>query len=209
MAETPDVQGDPLSYLRQSIASSSPPTLSSSSSADTPVTELGSATHLVFTSPTAAAFPFDTPTRFIGSGGDAVDLRSIFFAWQHKDDPVADSIAAAETLNASLADAGVTTKVQNLPFVERLDLVTWLEGSSNESEFIQPLESDRATQAPGAAQAGTGAVGTATVPTIASARPAKTVDPRLQEIFNNERRMGDRNSVLRGIKPTVGDLSAQ
>ncbi len=34
-------------------------------------------------------------------------------------------------------------------------------------------------------------------------RGGRTVDPRLREIYNLERRMGDRNTVLRGIKPTV------
>ena len=48
--------------------------------------------------------------------------------------------------------------------------------------------------------------GVTTVPAVGG-RVAKTIDPRLQEIYNGERRMGDRNTVLRGIKPTVGKLS--
>ena len=97
--------------------------------------------------------------------------------------------------------------MRNLVFVERLDLITWLEGASDTSEFIKPLESDStAVQAAGSAQIASGAAGGASalhsgVGVAGAGRAA--LDPRLQEIYNNERRMGDRNSVLRGIKPTV------
>ena len=98
--------------------------------------------------------------------------------------------------------------MQNLVFVERLDLITWLEGASDESEYIKALESDAtAAQAAGSAAVASGASGgVSTVPSgAAGARPGKVIDPRLQEIYNGERRMGDRNSVLRGIKPTVSE----
>lgn len=88
--------------------------------------------------------------------------------------------------------------MQNLAFVERLDLITWLEGASEESEYIKAISSD-ATGAIAAAQA-------APTQNGAVLRQSKTIDPRLAEIYNGERRMGDRNSILRGIKPTVGCL---
>lgn len=123
-------------------------------------------------------------------------------------------------------------------FVERLDLITWLEGASEESEYITPLEgvddaSAAAAGVVGAGDAGAAAAaaaemaaatsaaqdsanvasgaagGVATIPSAGAgaglgvAGSGKTVDPRLQEIYNGERKMGDRNSVLRGIKPTV------
>jgi hypothetical protein len=90
--------------------------------------------------------------------------------------------------------------VQNLAFVERLDLITWLEGASEESEYIKPLTSSTA----GSAQAAAGiAGGVAPTTSGAAGRQSKPTDPRLQEIYSGERSMGDRNSVLRGIKPTV------
>jgi parafibromin len=82
-------------------------------------------------------------------------------------------------------------------------LITWLEGASEESEYIKPLASD-ASSAATSAQVASGAVGgIAPVTSGAAGRQGKTIDPRLAEIYNGERRMGDRNSVLRGIKPTV------
>lgn len=93
--------------------------------------------------------------------------------------------------------------MQNLVFVERLDLITWLEGASEESEYIKALESE--IDASHSAQVASGtAGGVSSIPSSAAgARAGKTIDPRLQEIYNGERRMGDRNSILRGIKPTV------
>lgn len=200
---------DPLLCLRQSIASNHPPILTTSAeatSASDAVDNLAVATHLQFTEPNHQSFPLDTPTPFISSE-NAVDLRSIYFAWQKKDVAIPDYIASAQQLNHELSRSdGAGGKVQNLVFVERLDLITWLEGASDESEYIKPSESDAATAAAaGSAQVASGAAGgIATVPSgAAGGRSGKAIDLRLAEIYNGERRMGDRNSVLRGIKPTV------
>ena len=193
---------DPLLRLRQSIAANEAPitTLSSDPTSD-PTDDLAIATHLQFSNP-QQSYPLDTPTRFISSD-KAVDLRSIWFAWQKKDVAIPDYIASAQELNEELAGKDSASKVQNLVFVERLDLITWLEGASEESEYIKGLESD--ASATRSAQVASGAAGgVSTIPSGgAGARGGRTVDPRLQEIYNGERRMGDRNSVLRGIKPTV------
>ena len=200
---------DPLSSLRRSIASNTPPTPTTSPDAASPenVTDnLGIATHLHFTSPEPHNFSLDTPTRFISSN-NPVDLRSIYFAWQQKDVNIPVYIASAQKLSDELASTDrLGSKVQNLVFAERLDLITWLEGASDESEYIKGLESDSA--ATRSAQVASGAVGgVSTVPSgVAGARSGKQIDPRLQEIYNLERKMGDRNSILRGIKPTVSFL---
>ena len=197
---------DPLLRLRQSIAANETPitTVSSDPTSD-PTDNLALATHLQFSNP-QYSYPLDTPTRFISSD-KAVDLRSIWFAWQKKDVAIPDYIASAQELNEELASKDGASKVQNLVFVERLDLITWLEGASEESEYIKGLESD--ASATRSAQVASGAAGgVSTIPSGgAGARGGRTVDPRLQEIYNGERRMGDRNSVLRGIKPTVSSLS--
>ena len=80
-------------------------------------------------------------------------------------------------------------------FVERIDLLTWLEGASDESEYIKPFEGDSG--------AGEAKAAAAAVPTVsgtgvgvtqqsASGKPVKVIDARLQEIYNGERKMGDR-----------------
>ncbi|KAI9821213.1 MAG: accessory factor associated with RNA polymerase II [Pycnora praestabilis] len=208
MATSDAFQSDPLYRLRQSIASNSPPIPTTSpdatAAADTD-SDLAIATYLQFSEPAHDSFPLNTPTRFISSD-KPVDLRSIYFAWQKKDVAIPDYFASAEQLNEQLsARGGGGGKVQHLVFVERLDLITWLEGASDESEYIKRLESEATTaEAAGSAQVASGAAGgIATVPSgAAGARPGKTIDPRLAEIYNGERRMGDRNSILRGIKPT-------
>lgn len=200
------VSHDPLSSLRRSIASNHLPIAATSQEKNVPDTiseNLALARYLHFTDPDDHSFPLDTPTRFISSE-KPVDLRSIYFAWQKKDDIVPDYIASAQQLNDDLLATGHTgDPVQNLVFVERLDLITWLEGASEDSEYIKAIEGD--SSAVRSAQLASGAAGgVSTVPSgAAGARPGKQIDPRLQEIYNLERKMGDRNSILRGIKPTV------
>ena len=133
-----------------------------------------------------------------------MELRSIYFAWLNKDTAIPEYNASAKALNEELAsEGGAGGKVQNLAFVERLDLITWLEGATEESEHIKPLASDTSSAAASAQVASGAAGGIAPVTSGAAGRQGKTIDPRLAEIYNGERRMGDRNSVLRGIKPTV------
>ena len=206
MAEGSTAQVDPLLILRSSIASSNPPvpTTSADASAATATDNLALATHLHFSSPSHQTYELSAPTRFVSSS-TPVDLRSIYFAWQKKDVAIPDYIASAQQLTEELAaPGGAGGKVQNLVFVERLDLITWLEGASDESEYITPLEGEAGrAAAAGAAMVASGAVGGAAAVASAGGRAGKTIDPRLQEIYNGERKMGDRNTMLRGIKPTV------
>lgn len=109
-----------------------------------------------------------------------------------------------QTLNTELAASGSAGgQVQNLGYVERIDLTTYLEGATEESEYIKSLPSDTSAAAASAQVASGAAGGIAPVTSGAVGRQGKSIDPRLAEIYNGERRMGDRNSVLRGIKPTV------
>jgi parafibromin len=169
---------DPLSRFRQAIASNSAivPTTSNGGDDDdggvtTPpqAVNLASATHLHFagSGPTAPhSFPLDTPTRFAPLG-KPVDLRSIYFAWLRKDVAIPDYVAEAQRLSEQLAAAGVPgAQVQNLVFVQRLDLITWLEGASEESEFIKPLAGADASTDAGDDGAGTGAARAATIAVV-------------------------------------------
>lgn len=215
MASAGTSSPDPLLCLRHSIASGHPPILTTSANATAAsdvTNNLAVATHLQFSEPNHQDFSLDTFTRFISSG-NAVDLRSIYFAWQKKDSAIPEYIASAQQLNEELvAPGGAGGKVQNLVFVERLDLITWLETASDDSEYIKPLASDElAASAADSAQVASGAIGgIAQIPSgAAGGRPGKPINPRLARIYNGERRMGDRNSVLRGIKHTVGFLALQ
>ncbi|KAK0636955.1 RNA pol II accessory factor, Cdc73 family-domain-containing protein [Bombardia bombarda] len=202
------VDYDPLLLLRQSIASGSAiiPTTSpdtSSSSTSSPETSLSQATHLHFTHPARVVIPIDAPTRFV-SNDRPVDLRSIYFAWLNREVAIPEYNASATKLNEELAG---TTTVHKFAFVERLDLITWLEGASEESEYIKPLAGDKDGAvhlggAGGAAAHAQVAKASATAVSAAARAGRGTLDPRLAQIYNGERRMGDRNTVLRGIKPT-------
>ncbi|KND88721.1 Cell division control protein 73 [Tolypocladium ophioglossoides CBS 100239] len=187
---------DPLLLLRQAISSGSPFIPTPSDDPGAAEAALARASHLQFTS-RGTALPFDAPTRFI-SNDKPVDLRSIYFAWLNRELAIPEYNASATTLNDELAAAGSAGKVQNLGFIERLDLITWLEGASEESEYIKPLAGDAGAAAAGAAPAAKpGALSSAT-----KARSGKgTMDPRLASVYDGERRMGDRNTALRGIKP--------
>lgn len=205
---------DALQLLRTSIAKSKPPVLTKTS--DPALAEANQtdsfveATHLYFTHPSPLCIPLDTTTRFTSTHPDTaqVDLRSIFFAWSRKDDTVPEYIALAAELGKQLPEGN---RLRHLIFVERLDLITWLEGASEESEYIKPVEDGSA--AGDAASKAVDVVGGTAVPTVSGTgvgvtqtvggRPIKVIDARLQLIYNGERRMGDHNSVLRGIKPTV------
>ncbi|KAH8173361.1 cell division control protein 73 [Sarocladium implicatum] len=207
MATTPD----PLLLLRQSITAGKPFVPSISGDASAPAddsTPLSRASHLQFPSNdgTGVALSLDAPTRFNTADDRAVDLRSIYFAWLNRELAIPEYNAAATTLNAELTGGA---QVQNLGFIERLDLITWLEGASDDSEYIKPLAGDADSAAVAAASAAAGAAvsgvasKTGAAAAVTQARSGKgTMDPRLQSVYNGERRMGDRNTVLRGIKPT-------
>lgn len=206
---------DALSLLRTSIASNKSPLLTTTSEPSEAVAaateSFSQATHLYFPYPIPQCLPLTSATRFTSTTPDtsAVDLRSIWFAWVQKDVTVSEYIAAASELDKSLPDG---QNIRNLVFVERIDLITWLEGATDESEYIKLLE-DAPGTAGAAAKAAeiTGGVGVpavqgsgvASTQQTSSGRPTRVIDVRLQAIYNGERKMGDHNSALRGIKPTV------
>lgn len=202
---------DPLLLLRTSLGASKAPILTTSSDPSTAsadeTSSFSTATHLYFPYPTPQCLPLTTPTRFTTTSDPPgpIDLRSIYFAWTQKDVIVTEYIANATELNASLPDE---QKIRNLPFVEKIDLIAWLEGASDISEHIRG--DDDLTAADGAAgiAAGAGvpvdgASGVGVTQQDSGGRPVKVIDARLQIIYNGERKIGDHNSVLRGIKPTV------
>jgi len=136
----------------------------------------------------------------------------VYFAWTQKDVTITDSIAVASEIDKALPEG---QKIRTLVFGERIDLITWLEGASDSSEYIKASEgapgtADAATKAAeiagGAGVPAVGGTGIAVTQHTAGGRPARVIDARIQAIYNGERKMGDHNSVLRGIKPTVWQL---
>ncbi|TLD26970.1 hypothetical protein PspLS_04737 [Pyricularia sp. CBS 133598] len=197
------VDQDPLLLLRQSIASGGAilPTTVADPSPSAPEASLSSATHLQFSHPKPVSLPIAAPTRFV-SNDRPVDLRSIYFAWLNREVAIPDYNASASKLNDELAQSSTpTATVHKFAFVERLDLITWLEGASEESEHIRPLAGEK--DAAASAATGAAANGGAAAPAASSARSGRgTMDPRLAVVYSGERRMGDHNTALRGIKPT-------
>ncbi len=186
---------DPLLLLRQTIAGGGQivPTTSTEFSPAPDEATLSDATHLQFSAPVPLAVPIDAQTRFV-TNDKPVDLRSVYCAWLNREVAIPEYNASVAKLNEELAaDA---SPVHQFAFVERLELISWLEGASEESEYIKAL-GDKDGSAAALAS-------TLKDAPVSSARAGRgTLDPRLAEIYRGERRMGDRNSVLHGIKPTV------
>lgn len=159
---------------------------------------LSTATHLLFANPPSTKLSLETPTRFtVNDFKVPVDLRSIYFAWVNRDLLIPEYNAAATRLNEELAASGSGATVHKLTFVERVNLITWIEGGG-ESEYIKPLPGEKEPSSAAAE-----ALKSSSAP-AATARSGKgTLDPRLQVIYAGERKMGDRNSILRGSKLIV------
>jgi len=119
---------DPLLLLRHALSTNQPPSLHSSPDPSSPAltTEhLAQSTHLHF--PAAnLVLPLDTPTRFQRKTPEPLTftLREIFFAWLLQADSTADYIAKCQALG-----------INNLTFLEKADLSTWLEGGDS-SDYI-------------------------------------------------------------------------
>jgi parafibromin len=215
MAYTDAEQNDPLLALREAIATHQEPLLTSTAdpnSASDVQPDLAKATHIHFNGKDGRhTFPLSALTRFHSTGNDQpVSLRTVYFAWLQKGQAVPNYINAAQRLNDELSAHGAAgDKLHNLVFVERIELTSWLDGATDDSENIKPLDAQKASAlASGSAAVAAGAAGgiapvTSSGAAASAARASKTIDPRLAEIYEGERKMADRNSILRGIKPTV------
>ncbi|KAM0718682.1 hypothetical protein Q7P37_005753 [Cladosporium fusiforme] len=208
MATTDGPLPDALVLLRSSIADSNLPLPSVNQEATAPEQSLAAASYLVFNqNGQHTPIPLTQETRFISAalGERPIDLRSVFFCWQNRDKGTGDYIAATQALNGELSGLGKQETVTNLVFVEKLDLVNWLSGESGEeeSEFIKSLDNNVQTRAEARDAAATAAGGDDVEMRdagISDAAARKREEERLREIYALERKMGDRNTVLRGVK---------
>jgi parafibromin len=201
---------DPLYNLRLSIKTSTPPILTTSAEptpADT-VSDLALATYISFNTDDGAhrTFSLTSPTRF-APDGKPVDLRSCYFAWLNKDAAVTAYFAAVQTLNEELP-SGAGGSVQNLTFAQKIELIAWLSGETESSDSIAAVDSGALNIAAGNAAAIAGGKGVPVDRAIKNIGGGKTVDARLLQIYDGERRMGDHNSVLRGTKNIVSPSSS-
>jgi parafibromin len=200
-------QKDALLTLRTAIASGVTPLLSVTEDPSTGTDNFAQATHLHITTPSGQkVFPLNADTRYT-SDSNPIDLRSVYFVWLHKDATTTAYISARTSANRDLTAAG-NTEVRNVPFTDRTDLVAWLDSTNEESENLKPLDAAKAAQQ--AERAAAIIAGTADgAPEITAGdgkgavKVPRSVDPKLARIYAGERKMGDRNSILRGIKPTV------
>ncbi|KAK3718400.1 accessory factor associated with RNA polymerase II [Vermiconidia calcicola] len=215
MATAEPRTADPLSLFRKSIEQKAAPTPSTSSDPDTQAdldTSLAQASYLVFNLQSSQdgdqhiAIPFTQPTRFISKTlSRAVDLRSVYFCWLNKDAGAQEYITAVTQLNEELKQAEKTEEVKNLIFSEKLDLVTWLAGEVGEedSDYIRSLDDNKQARQDADDAAATAKGGEDVEMRDAGLSDAvarKKEEERLREIYAAERKMGDRNTVLRGVK---------
>lgn len=207
---------DPLNLLREAIAKDLHPVPISDPSATDP-TSLEDATHLFFNIPKPGdafnhhAIDLTTSTRFVSQrAGAPLDLLSVYFSWTNKDTGLTEYISAVQALDAKRREKGLGG-VTNVVFTERVDLASWLSGENDESEFIKSADNTLGARqaAAGAAEIASGSAdvhmgdGAGHTGLNASLRAD---EERVKAIGKLERSMGDRNTVLRGIKPTVSLL---
>lgn len=204
---------DALSTFRTAVVSKTLPIPSTTSdvSSEPQPAELAEARYLYFANPSPHSLSLDTITRFVRGeiagkelAGTPINLRSVYLAYIYNELSPTIYFRKVEDLNGELPPE---QHAQGLQFVEKLELMTWLEGADG-SDLVKPLEtSSDAAAATADAVASTVPVisgtGAGVTQTSINGRPVKVIDARLQAIYNGERKMGDRNTVLRGIKPTV------
>lgn len=75
--------------------------------------------------------PLSSPTRYIKDSAPA-DLRTLVFAYLNRDLPSADYIQACSAMS-----------ITHLTFVEKNELLSFLDGNTSESVHITPLESQK------------------------------------------------------------------
>lgn len=200
-AAQPEID-DALYNLRLSIQASRAPILTTSPDPTTTdsVSQLSLATHVSFKTDDGAhrTFSLTAPTRF-APDGKPMDLRSCFFAWQNKDASVTDYFAAVQGLNEELP-SGAGGSVQHLTFAQKIELIAWLSGETESSDSIAPIEGASAHGAAGGAAAAIAGGKGVPLDRGAGAVGGKTVDARLLQIYDGERKMGDHNTILRGTK---------
>ncbi|CCH40475.1 Cell division control protein [Wickerhamomyces ciferrii] len=163
---------DPLELLKKDILNKDQPILVKQNGEDyQEIKDINEATHLSLQNQ-KIKLDLNQETKF-KIDDKPIDLRAVAYSWLNKDLSAADLLTDSQVKN-----------IQTLTFLQRSDLINWLSGESNESEFIQNdntnLEKDQD-----------------------SSQTNSTIndDPQLIKILNNERHLINHNTALRGSKP--------
>ncbi|ANB15219.1 Cdc73p [Sugiyamaella lignohabitans] len=196
---------DPLVILRSAIAAKIDGTLVIGDTVGSERTDdIVKATGLEFPSiPGISNEPFvlklDTPTAYqitdvdADSGKRFIDTRTVYNCYITKDLSITDYI--------SISDERMVT---NLKFLERTDLLTWLQGASTESSnIVKSTSAGGSGTSTGAGSAGASKSAAKTSSSTASSSVVKAkrpIDEELQKIYNQERTLIDHNRALRGNK---------
>ncbi|AMD19970.1 HCL181Cp [Eremothecium sinecaudum] len=120
----------------------------------------------------AETFPLDSDTDFKLEDKE-IPLRVVVHCWLHKDSSASEYLADCQA-----------KQLTNVSFLQRNDLVQWLSGQAQVSQYIAIDSDSKAAE-------------------VAEERmPSKYAeDSGLQEILSHERVLMDHNSSLRGTKP--------
>ncbi|KAL3231487.1 Cell division control protein 73 [Nakaseomyces bracarensis] len=142
---------------------------------------------------TASRIKFEGEELDLGSetefsvDGKPVDLRVIIQCWIHRDDSAAEYLADCQE-----------KKLTNISFLQRNDLLKWLSGESETSEYMDVSQSKPQdnSQTDGNSLATAGNSDAA-----ANSQDSGAADPILEESKMKERVLLDHNSMLHGSKP--------
>jgi parafibromin len=195
---------DPLYNLRLSQANGTAPILTTSAdtpSAATTTDNIAHATHITFNNDDIhRTFALSDATRF-APADQPLTLRSVYFAYLNKDVSLPAYLDAVRNLNEELP-GGAGGSVQNLALLQRIELISWLQGEIETTDSLKALDvPGAAVDAEKSAAIASGKAGG--VPFEKGGDGKKRVDARLMQIYDGERKMGNHNSVLRGSKPIV------
>lgn len=122
-------------------------------------------------------FSLEEPTEFEIDGGH-VPLRVIVHCWLHRNSSAADYLADCQEKQTT-----------NVSFLQRNDLINWLSGNSESSQYIKTVSPDQ-QKTNGEAQA--------TAEEDSTKENGKPEDAVLAEALAHERPLLDHNSSLRG-----------
>ncbi|SJM86819.1 probable Cell division control protein 73 [Zygosaccharomyces bailii] len=130
----------------------------------------------------------DEPTEF-ELEGEKVPLRAIIQCWIHRNSSAADYLADCQN-----------KQLTNISFLQRTDLLNWLSGQSDSSQYVSPAsenpqseqqlqEEDPSLKATGEQQNNSG-----------KEHKAVLEDPILDQTLSHERPLLDHNTSLHGTK---------
>lgn len=131
-------------------------------------------------------FSLEEPTEF-EIDGSRIPLRVIIHCWLHRESSAADYLSDCQEKQTT-----------NVSFLQRNDLINWLSGSSETSQYVKLDTTTASADGLGANGESHRTEGGAAVEQDVTKQNGKTADPVLLEALAHERPLLDHNSSLRG-----------